>query len=86
MSVPDSSPSHPESSGSSSIPPCPEFTRSPRGHFPPEVREYALLLRASGVTIADVAARLGCSNEAIRVWTRRAKLRCESRGGTLTRS
>jgi len=74
MSVPQkpASPASPSSS-EGGIPPCPAFTRKPGGSYPPEVREYALLLIVSGMTVKDVAGRIGCSTEILRVWRRAAE-------------
>jgi len=69
MSRPESSPS----SGPDSLPPCPEYSRTPGQPFPPEVREHALLLRVSGMKAKEVAAVVGCSPECLRGWMRRAE-------------
>jgi transposase InsO family protein len=55
------------------LPPRPECTRKPGGPFPEEIREYALILVASGMTRRLIAERIGCSTEIIRVWTRKAR-------------
>ena len=52
------SPASPSSS-EDGLPPCPAFTRKPGGSYPPEVREYALLLIVSGMTVKAVARRIG---------------------------
>ncbi len=76
MSVPKkpASPASPSPSDDG-FPPCdrrkctaPAFTRKPGGSYPPEVREYALLLIVSAMTLKDVAHRIGCSTEILRVW------------------
>ena len=73
MSCPESLPSQPPSPDPDSLPPCPEYTRTPGQPFPPEVREHALLLRVSGMKAKDVAAHVGCSPECLRGWMRRAE-------------
>ncbi len=73
MSFAESSPSQPSSPDPDSLPPCPEFTRTPGQSFPLEVREHALLLRVSGVKVKDVVAIIGCSAECLRGWMRRAE-------------
>ena len=74
MSFHESSPSNMPSPDLDSLPPCPKFTRKPGGPFPPEVRAHAVLLRVSGMKARDVAARVGCSQECLRGWMRRAEL------------
>jgi len=71
-------PKEPASPASSSpseggLPPCPAFTRKPGGSYPPEVREYALLLIVSGLRVQAVAEQIGCSTEILRVWRRAAE-------------
>ena len=66
------SPASPSSS-EDGLPPCPAFTRKPGGSYPPEVREYALLLIVSGMTVKAVAEQIGCSTEILRVWRRAAE-------------
>jgi len=65
--------SSPAASAREDLPPCPEYTRRPGGPYPAEVRDYALLLMASGVTAKAAAARIGCCREILRVWKRRAE-------------
>jgi putative transposase len=55
------------------LPPCPAFERAPGAPFPPEVREHALLLVASGMKRTEVARRIGGSTETLRLWIRAAK-------------
>ncbi len=66
------SPASPSSS-EDGLPPCPTFTRKPGGSYPPKVREYALLLLISGMTLKAVAGQIGCSTEILRVWRRAAE-------------
>jgi transposase InsO family protein len=61
-------------SSSDGLPPaCPKFTRAPGAPFPPEVREYALMLVASGVKRAQIARLIGSSSESLRIWVRAAR-------------
>jgi len=61
------------SSSDDSLPTCPEFSRKPGAPYPFEVREYALLLVASGVRRRHIASRIGCSTEILRTWVRAAE-------------
>lgn len=72
MSKKNPSLSHPSPS-SDGLPSCPEFTRDPGAPFPPEVREHALLLVASGVKRVDIARRIGGTQETLRLWVKAAK-------------
>jgi len=61
-------------SSSEQVPPaCPDFTRKPGGRFPPEVREHALLLVASGMKRVDVARQIGGTTESLRNWVKAAR-------------
>ena len=55
------------------LPPCPTFVRKPGAPFPPEVRDYALLLVASGMKRADVARRIGGTEETLGLWVNAAR-------------
>jgi len=55
------------------LPACPKFDREPGAPYPMEVREYALLLVASGARRKDIASRIGCSTEILRSWVRAAE-------------
>ncbi len=55
------------------LPACPEFSRRPGGPFPPEVKEHALLLVASGIKKVEVARRIGGTTEALRQWVQQAE-------------
>jgi transposase InsO family protein len=54
-------------------PPCPAFERKPGAPFPPEVREYALLLAVSGVKRREIARLIGATTEAVRTWVKKAR-------------
>jgi transposase InsO family protein len=47
--------------------------RRGHGRVPPELRQHALLLVASGMKAVEVARRIGVSHEALRLWRRRAE-------------
>jgi transposase InsO family protein len=55
------------------LPPCPPFERKPGGVVPDDVRRHALLLLASGIQPCVVAAQIGVTTEALRLWRRRAQ-------------
>lgn len=57
----------------STHPTCPRFKRKPGGPVPPEVREHALLLLASGMKRREVAEEIGVSTESLRIWRKRAE-------------
>ncbi len=59
-------------SPSSSLPSCPTFERRKGGPVPPEVREHALLLLASGIRPGVVATQIGVATESLRLWRLRA--------------
>jgi putative transposase len=52
---------------------CPEFTRAPGAPFPPEVRDHALLLVASGMKRVEVARVIGGTTESLRNWVKAAR-------------